>query len=1306
MSQAYQTRSSKRRIVARDTSQPESDIPQPKSSVPLESDYTSPSESDDYTSSSSSMEDVTPPCSRVPNPSPPKPTDPITTAVSATIDQAEVTLANHNTSKYFLHRIILKGFKSYSHQSPQVVDLSPKLNCICGVNGSGKSNIIEALCFICGYKSNDLRSNGTSSLSFNNNASLEVVVFAEFFTKNELLPFVAIGRKLTNSNLSYVCCYAENDGFDYSKVTTITKIKAQEMLTQIGLDVSVPERWICRQQDTIALLRRSAVGFLTLIERISGIFPLFEHQNRLFIEKKRVDSEIKDLENEKAIIDERIEVLRTHYHDYCEVKNCLMVKKQKNLLLLKCKRFRTDFETKHFEKQKQNVVEELNEIDLNISKLKDQLSSISAKQDKLESVKNELNIELQHVESEMNRIQSERNQELLKIEEIKLTLKSKSNQKTNDKKSLTRLVKNENQLTEEFNGLQAQIEEVELEKGEKEKMIEDLESKMKRSKLNSKEKKQCDLIRKSSEMKIQLEKEITNLSNSKTNSVESYSKAESKVASLTSELLDLRCDLAKLKQVFNCNSTEFKQKVADIEAMERDNFELGERLKYLERSEFDLCRKIENFESSISMKNNSDSLSNFLSEFHQLHPNNEIIGIFSELVGITCKKYSVAVNSALPANLRNNSILVKSRSIATKFINFVKQKAPPGFTVSCEILDQNFVSNSFTGSRNLVNSDKLVLLSQILQSVSPNELVTAFINKLGNRTVLEGSLRSAKETFKKLKGYTVVSNDGIIFKSNGEVLKTAIRGTLIRSISEQSSAWSRSEIDSQLAALRNELEIVLEEKRKLTVQNEKLEKDLEKLKDERNCLHLEIQTIEAQISNLVKKETATSNNLNRTNSTMIRIENEIAKTVEKLNKAEEKLSEIEDLPVKSQKLSMFVELVRKYNENNSEFILLKTKSQQLISNLDLTSEFIKENQQKQTVLKTKIAKLESEIKELQDTVDQFSEIDQAHQDSIQEILSSKREIEKKCELIQGKITKNLEKQEQNQNILIELEAVNVEKEAELSTLEGKLEVLGKETDDICQQLKEQNDAKEIQSEFKHFKKFFNRRSKFDKVVENSTVFISNIEQNLEDIHHKIIALEQRIDKECLSEFLNKSKRSVQLKTQIDTLTSQEAILKSNIDRLLSTRFTLLTKVITLLNRQLSRLFSSLTNGGSLRLELSTNPESLDNEGVGISVKLPNDTWTEYNRLSGGQQAISALGVSLSLFLAFPTPILVADEIDASLDTVAVQRVAKVLQMLSHTEVNPKQILVVSLRRQMYEICNRLVGVYQCNGSSKVLSVDF
>jgi structural maintenance of chromosome 2 len=49
----------------------------------------------------------------------------------------------------YIIEIIIDGFKSYSSRT-NIDNFDPSFNAITGLNGSGKSNILDAICFVMG----------------------------------------------------------------------------------------------------------------------------------------------------------------------------------------------------------------------------------------------------------------------------------------------------------------------------------------------------------------------------------------------------------------------------------------------------------------------------------------------------------------------------------------------------------------------------------------------------------------------------------------------------------------------------------------------------------------------------------------------------------------------------------------------------------------------------------------------------------------------------------------------------------------------------------------------------------------------------------------------------------------------------------------------------------------------------------------------------------------------------------------------------------------------------------------------------
>ncbi len=59
----------------------------------------------------------------------------------------------------FIEEIIVDGFKSYASRTV-IAGFDPSFNAITGLNGSGKSNILDSICFVLGITNLSQVSNG------------------------------------------------------------------------------------------------------------------------------------------------------------------------------------------------------------------------------------------------------------------------------------------------------------------------------------------------------------------------------------------------------------------------------------------------------------------------------------------------------------------------------------------------------------------------------------------------------------------------------------------------------------------------------------------------------------------------------------------------------------------------------------------------------------------------------------------------------------------------------------------------------------------------------------------------------------------------------------------------------------------------------------------------------------------------------------------------------------------------------------------------------------------------------------------
>lgn len=123
-------------------------------------------------------------------------------------------------------------------------------------------------------------------------------------------------------------------------------------------------------------------------------------------------------------------------------------------------------------------------------------------------------------------------------------------------------------------------------------------------------------------------------------------------------------------------------------------------------------------------------------------------------------------------------------------------------------------------------------------------------------------------------------------------------------------------------------------------------------------------------------------------------------------------------------------------------------------------------------------------------------------------------------------------------------------------------------------------------------------------------------------------------------------------------------------------------------------------GGDAELELI---DSLDpfSEGIVFSVRPPKKTWKSIANLSGGEKTLSSLALVFALHHFKPTPLYVMDEIDAALDFKNVSIVGNYIV----ERTKNAQFIIISLRNNMFELADRLVGIYKTHNITKSVALD-
>ena len=280
---------------------------------------------------------------------------------------------------------------------------------------------------------------------------------------------------------------------------------------------------------------------------------------------------------------------------------------------------------------------------------------------------------------------------------------------------------------------------------------------------------------------------------------------------------------------------------------------------------------------------------------------------------------------------------------------------------------------------------------------------------------------------------------------------------------------------------------------------------------------------------------------------------------------------------------------------------------------------------------------------------------------------------------------------------------------EISKIEEKLGELLKQRDEINDELlgleKQKHisstDIERIAEEIESFKA---RRRELEPQLETAKQELIEsgadvdklepVEISIEEITSKIQRLEKKMNElgdvnmRALTTYDEKLARQTEIKEQIEVLSKER---KEILDRMHSyeqLKKETFMKTFNNINENFKSVFHQLSEGeGELKLETPDDPL---NGGLTIEAQPRDKKLQRLESMSGGEKALTALAFVFAIQRYMPSPFYAFDEVDASLDTMNVERIAQMVQNQS----KDTQFIVVSHRKPMIESANRTIGVTQ------------
>lgn len=1160
----------------------------------------------------------------------------------------------------YIKQLEIDNFKSFANKSE--IPLLKGFTTVSGPNGSGKSNIIDSVMFALGLRTGSaLRIENLSDFitTFNNkNEAMVKVVFGDVDGDKEL----TVGRRIKKTNQGFASTYYLNDKID--TLTNIRSILEKYNITPNSYNVMM-------QGDVNSIVMCSSKVRRGIIDEIAGVADFDRRIDQATNELKTVEQRVeaaslilsevektleqlkserevalkyKKLQEEKSGLESQVSTVK-----FFDLKKNLELAHE-NILQSNKKLKETQANKKDLDEKIKLINEKYEELDKKLkeqgederNKLKDSQSDLSAriqtKKNAIDYSDTQIQKGLQSIENAKNGIASYKK----KIEDEHLNIKL-----AHDKIGIieTQLKEKKEELTKklaDISGLSSTADKYIQERNDVSRNLDTLKDKDNEL-LKESLPKENDL--KNLKKEIEDAKAfIAQAENAKANFGDDKSLKELQVS-------DLKKEMDELKEI----QTKTMQQLDDAKTA-IDDYDHDVRAAYRKFSDMEAQRR------AMSSSGSSIPITTVM--------NAHLEGVHAPLMqlGSVDEEYSLALDIAFGGRLAHivvddthaayvaMELLNSSRAGRATFIPLNKVKKAPTKLQ----LPKNHGVIDF--AINLVDFDDIYL--------------DAFFYAVGDTLIVEDA-----EAAEQLMGkYRMVTLDGKLYEKSSAITGGYVKKSIFGF--GQNDDKELENAKAKLDELQRKYDEAVANKKMLEEKLDKIRVTYSSSSTEYSKAKIELSNMTAQFENsqnlLEAKKTFVNENepkIEKLNSELDKIEAKRVDLSEKIQQAQDKLSELDSL-LNDKDLK---DLKEKTQGIEDEIRHLNNNLMNVNNEINGYNNTIKFNEQL-------IISKEEDIKNTTRNNESLEKDKETYKAEIIQLEEQLTTLSDKIAVIDAKIGELVKEKEEIHKSLVDLQTNSAVKSSEIDRINEQIESFKTRRKELEPQLKEASE-----------------------ILENSGVEIAKLEPvqiSIDELNTKIQRLDKRmqelgdVNMRAIVSYEEKAARKEELDTQIKTLSTERQSILDKMNGFEQQKKEAFMTTFTAINENFKDIYHQLSEGeGRLILENEKDPLSA---GMTIEAK-PRDKTTnnKLGALSGGEKALTALALVFSIQKYLPAPFYALDEVDASLDTMNVERIAEMVKKQS----SDTQFLVVSHRRPMIEAANRTIGVTQKEkGKTKVTGV--
>ncbi|KAK2578285.1 hypothetical protein KPH14_007650 [Odynerus spinipes] len=1201
-----------------------------------------------------------------------------------------------NGPRLMITKIVNENFKSYAGK--QVIGPFHKcFTAIVGPNGSGKSNVIDSMLFVFGYRATKIRSKKISVLIHNssqypNCTSCTVSIYFHHIIDKEGDDYDVV----PNSEF-VISRTAFKDSTSYYELNR-RKVQFKEiakLLRSHGVDLDYNRFLILQGEvEQIALMKPKSVkeneaGMLEFLEDIIGTVRYKEPLDKLAEKVEQLTDYRAEKMNRLRIVEKEKIVLKKPMEDalhYLIMENSI-TKLQHELYSYKRAKIRKELTVQE---------EKTNELHQDIKNLVNETGIIcKEREEKLKELKEKVKIG--------NKLQSSKDDYQAQFEEIQ----------NNDKSLYAEMIETNKRRKENIALMKtkkSKLEELKALPEKNTKIIEEYEDHIKKH-IKTKEKEEAALSTLMSGLRektvpllnerSKLEEQLMFLTKNVDEAKATFQIANSELQLYVSVEQKETENLHKIKESLEAITNTLTERTKQLNTFnekipltEKSLDQAQNELKEIKDREVQMTKQLRNLRISYEEKRSamqaSNSRNKILNILMKEKREGRIPGIYGRLgdLGAIDAKYDIAISTACGPL---DNIVVDTVATAQACISFLRENNIGRVTFIPLEKQQRFLSRCKEKIQTPENVPRLFDLIH----VEDEDVLPAFYYGLQD-TLAATNIEQATRVAYGQKRYRVVTLKGELIELSGTMTgggRIVFKGRMGQKV------------------VRNEPSVV---------DVDKLQRNLDEVYEECNRLRSKQQSLANQVHAL---STALKDMIADQHKFKIEVQslNEQKPLLEaQFRDQKEKVTESVCDPKKVKKLENTVDDAKKRLEKvQEESTVVENKVSDISAKIEeISGGRVKEQQQKISSLAKVIDKTKGEIyklrvaitaaerdyKKTEKLIESLENDVHTAEDKMREIERQKADLEEK-----GKVL--LEKLNEVNEALAERDEIVKSVKEEVDNLQSRENNMKATKIDLDQKLEE--NMKSLKEMKQRLSECFQRLNnlKVHKIRGESSCELKELsEEEINALDEKTIVENLRNIKnqlpdeipnmQVIEDYENIDKVYLRRCADLEEITKKRDNLRDTYESVRLRRLHEFLSGFTLITAKLKEMYQMITLGGDAELELV---DSLDpfSEGIVFSVRPPKKSWKNIKNLSGGEKTLSSLALVFALHHYKPTPLYFMDEIDAALDFKNVSIVGHYVK----ERTKNAQFIIISLRSNMFELADYLVGIYKTYNCTKSIPVN-